>query len=70
MINELTSIGVGSIFGAVMAITLRGTRGLPRMRRGLSVGIPSIILMGAWALWRDSFPLPSVPTAQHAYGSR
>jgi hypothetical protein len=56
MINNLVSIGIGLLLGGVLAVALRGIRGRGRVRRGLAVSLPSIILMTVWALWRNSFP--------------
>ena len=50
------SIAIGVGCGVAMLVALRRAQGLHRVRRTVTVGVPVLVLMTAWTLWRGSFP--------------
>ena len=56
MTATLLSILLGLICGGILAFAVRGTDGTRRVWRSVVAGLPLMVAMTAWALWRNSFP--------------
>ena len=56
MTVNLLSILLGLLCGGILGFAVRGTDGSRRAWRSFLTGLPLLVAMTAWALWRNSFP--------------